>query len=169
MSAYGIGADTATTDAQGKNRENKSETNAPATIVKWIPGEAVTFYAAILGVGAVQGQLTGNESAEQVLERINAGSAGWFIVGVVVACALVLIGSATAPRESERKVSPLGLFIRLLLTIAAFTLWTSALPGSWTYNWHFIRDLGPAYAILLVPIGIVFAAVAEWATKNRNW
>jgi hypothetical protein len=164
MSAYGIGADTATIDANGK-RVNKAETNAPATIVKWIPGEAVTFYAAILGVGAVQGALTGNETPEQLLERIDAGSSGWFLVGVVVACALVIIGSATAPREGG-KISKVGIIVRLVLTAAAFALWTSALPGAWPYSWHLIRDLGAAYAILLVPVGIVFAAVAEWATKK---
>lgn len=166
MSAYGIGADTAR--MEGGARTNSAGTNAPATIVKWIPGEAITFYAGIIGVGAAQGALTGTETPQQLLERIQAGSAGWFAVGAAIAAALVLIGSATAPRASQKKASKLGLFIRVLLALIAFVIWTSALPGSWTYSWNLIRDMGAAYALLLVPIGIGFAAGAEWLTKKVN-
>ncbi len=164
MSAYGIGADTATVD--NNSRVNTVSTNAPQTIVKWIPGEAITFYAAILGVGSAQGPLTGEETPEQLLERIEAGSFGWFIVGAVVAAVLVVLGSATAPRPEGRSRSKLGLLVRVGLALLAFLLWTSALPGSWAYSLNMIRDLGAAYAFLLVPLGLVFAGAAEWLTRK---
>lgn len=164
MSAYGIGAGTATVD--GNTRTNKSDTNAPATIVKWIPGEAITFYAAILGIGAAQGILTGKETPQELLERIEAGSLGWFATGAVVAVALVVIGAFSEPRDPGKRISAWGLLVRILLALVAFALWTSALPGSWTYSLNAIRDMGAAYALLLVPMGIVFAAAAEWLTRK---
>lgn len=168
MSAYGIGADTA--DVKGterKSTENKS--NIPETIVKWIPGEAITFYAAILGVGSAQGALTGSETPQQLLERIEAGSLGWFIAGAAIAVALVITGSLTTrDREPGTRPSVLALAVRILLTVVAFALWTSALPGSWTYGLQFIRDMGAAYALLLVPLGIVFAGVAEAVTRKSG-
>lgn len=164
MSAYGIGADTAT--VQGGVRKNEADTNVPATIVKWIPGEAITFYAAILGIGAAQGVLTGDETPQELLERIEAGSFGWFVTGVAVAIALVIMGAFTAPREAGTRISMLGLLVRVVLALVAFALWTSALPGSWTYSLNMIRDLGAAYGLLLVPLGLVFAALAEWLTRK---
>lgn len=164
MSAFSIGSDTAT--VHDNTRSSTADTNAPATIVKWIPGEAITFYAAILGVGAAQGVLTGNETPQQLLERIEAGSFAWFAAGAGIAVALVVLGTFSAPLAEATRPSLLGLMARIGLTLLAFGLWTSALPGSWTYSLVWIRDMGAAYALLLVPIGIVFAAVAEWVTRR---
>ena len=166
MSAYGIGADTAT--VQGEVRTNEADTNVPATIVKWIPGEAITFYAAILGLGAAQGALTGDETPQELLERIEAGSFGWFATGVAVAIALVIVGALTAPRDQGKRISRLGLLVRIVLALIAFALWTSAVPGSWTYGLNMIRDLGPAYGLLLVPLGLLFATLAEWLTRKAQ-
>lgn len=164
MSAYGIGADTAT--VQNGSRTSTAKTNVPATMVKWIPGEAITFYAAILGLGAAQGALTGKETPQQLLERIEAGSLGWFMAGAIVSVALVVTGALTEPRKPGKKISVLSLLLRVLLSLIAFALWTSALPGSWTYSLNFIRDMGSAYALLLVPLGLVFAGLVEWLTKK---
>lgn len=171
MSAYGIGADTATVttnDAKEKTRSNHAATNIPATIVKWIPGEAITFYAAILGLGAAQGVLTGNETPDELLARIEAGSFGWFATGAVIAVALVVMGALTEPRKKGNKLSLLGLFVRVLLALAAFAFWTTALPGSWTYSLNVIRDIGAAYALLLVPLGVLFGGLTELLTRKAN-
>ena len=164
MSAYSIGADTAT--VEDGDRTNTVNSSAPATIVKWIPGEAITFYAAILGLGAAQGPLSGNETPQQLLERIQAGSLGWFAAGAFVAVSLVVTGAFAEARAPDKKVSMLGLLVRILLALVAFALWTSALPGSWTYSLNVIRDMGGAYALLLVPVGLVFAGLAERLTKK---
>ncbi|MFT4226466.1 hypothetical protein [Micropruina sp.] len=164
MSAFSIGSDTAT--VENRVRSSTADTKAPATIVKWIPGEAITFYAAILGVGAAQGALTGDETPQQLLERIDAGSFAWFATGALIAAALVALGAFTTTHDEGKRPSLLGLLARIGLTLIAFALWTSALPGSWTYSLIWIRDMGAAYALLLVPLGIVFAAVAEWVTRS---
>lgn len=164
MSAYGIGADTAT--VKDGDRTNTANTNVPATIVKWIPGEAITFYAAIIGVGSAQGALSGRETPKELLERIDAGSFGWFSAGALVAVALVITGALAQARTPDKQISVPGLLVRVLLSLVAFALWTSALPGSWTYSLQAIRDMGAAYALLLVPLGLVFAGLAEWLTKK---
>jgi hypothetical protein len=164
VSAYGIGADTATVEDGG--RTNTANTNVPATIVKWIPGEAITFYAAIIGIGAAQGPLTGSETPKELLERITAGSFGWFAAGALVAVALVITGALSQAGEPKKRLSMAGLVVRVLLSLVAFALWTSALPGSWTYSLNFIRNMGAAYALLLIPLGLVFAGLAEWLTKK---
>lgn len=169
MSAYGIGADTAARDDEkGRQSKSKADTTVPATIVKWIPGEAITFYAAILGLGAAQNVLTGNETSQEMLERINAGSLGWFLTGAAIAVALVVTG-AVAERSLNEKISVGALLIRIVLAFVAFFLWTSALPGSWSYSLAPVRDLGAAYALLLVPLGLVFAGIAAWVTKKYEF
>ncbi|TXK19122.1 hypothetical protein [Homoserinibacter sp. GY 40078] len=168
MSAYGIGADTAMAAPKGKQRGVPvKKSNVPETIVKWIPGEAITFYAGIIGIGAAQEALTGDETAKELLERIDAGSLPWFVAGASVAVALVIVGAlTTGSRKPGTRPSIWALIVRSVLTLLAFALWTSALPGSWTYGLHFIRDMGAAYALLLVPLGLVFAAAAEAITRS---
>jgi len=171
MSAFSVGADTASVAANGtvtpKQQTPATTSNVPETIVKWIPGEAITFYAAIIGVGTAQGALTGNETPEQLLERIDAGSLPWFLAGVAVAVALVILGSFTTKSNPQNeRPSARGIALRAALTVVAFALWTSALPGSWTYSLNIIRDMGPAFAILLVPLGLVFSGIAEMVTRR---
>jgi hypothetical protein len=168
MSAYGIGADTTRVGrAGGAGRVTATKSNVPETIIKWIPGEAITLYAGIIGVGAAQGALTGAETPQELLERINAGSLPWFLTGAVIAILLVIVGSMTSTgSDPDTRPSVWGLVLRSALALAAFALWTSALPGSWTYSLNFIRDMGAAYALLLVPIGLAFAAAAEALTRK---
>lgn len=179
MSAYGIGAGTARVPsgatAKSATKEQKArkppatKSNVPETIVKWIPGEAITLYAGIIGIGAAQGALTGQETPQQLLERIEAGSFNWFLTGAVVAILLVIVGSLTSNGpHSDTRPSVWGLAIRAALTLVAFALWTSALPGSWTYSLNLIRDIGPAYALLLVPLGLLFAGAAEMLTRGTR-
>ena len=64
-------------------------------------GEAVTFYAALLEIGAMQGAVTGSESPEELLERIDAGSPGWFIAGAVIAALLVTVAPFPGRRRTQ--------------------------------------------------------------------
>lgn len=165
MSALSVGVEASTKDTKGANTADKGEGPVPQALVKWIPGEAITFYAALLGVGAAQGALTGNETPEQLLERIDAGSSSWFLLGLGLALLLVVSG-AIAGASATKSYSWQSLGVRMVLVVISFVIWTSALPGSWTYSWQIIRDMGSAYALLLVPVGVIFSGFAEWATRR---
>lgn len=164
MSALSVGVEASTKDTKGDTAA-QGEGPVPAALVKWIPGEAITFYAALLGIGAAQGDLTGKETPEQLLERIDAGSSSWFLVGLAIALLLVFSG-ALAGKSSSKAFSWQSLLVRMILVAISFVIWTSALPGSWTYSWETIRDMGAAYALLLVPVGIIFSSAAEYATRR---
>jgi hypothetical protein len=169
MSAYSVGAETSTKDGAGKRQRTSPPTSAaPAAFVKWIPGEAITFYAAILGLGAAQGAVSGDETPEELLQRIDAGSPDWFLLAAGLAAVLVLLGSLTGRPAGggSNSRSIWSVVVRIVLTLVSFVIWTTALPGAWPYGWHAIRDMGGAYALLLVPVAAIFATVAELATKK---
>jgi hypothetical protein len=166
MSAFTVGAGASTKDADGKpTPASGPASSAPAAFVKWIPGEALTFYAAILGLGAAQGDLTGRETPQQLLERIEAGAPSWFFVGSAIAVALVVVG-AISERQGDQALAAGSVMARAALALISFTIWTTALPGAWPYGWNFIRDMGAAYALLLVPIAAIFSGIAEHMTRR---
>jgi len=165
MSAVGVGVESSTKNTAGNQTASAPSGSAPATIAKWIPGEAITFYAALIGIGAAQGQITGSETPEEILERIDAGSPGWFIAGAAIAVLLVITGAITG-KTAQATFSKNSLFVRALLVLTSFVIWATALPGSWPYSWTWIRDMGAAYALLLVPVALVFSGVAEYLTKK---
>lgn len=168
MSAYSVGAQVSTR-MEGGTQPAEPTSSAPAAFVKWIPGEAITFYAALLGLGATQGSLTGNETPQALLERIDAGSSGWFFVGAALSAGLVLLGALTAERPQGSQGLSIGsLGVRIALALVSFLIWTTALPGAWPYGWDVIRDMGAAYALLLVPVAAVFSGVAEFVTRKSG-
>ncbi|WP_028046752.1 hypothetical protein [Cellulomonas sp. URHE0023] len=171
MSALRIGSDAATKDPKGE-RQPTDTTSALDSVVKWIPSEALTFYAAILGIGAAQSPLKDDSTPKEILERINAGSAAWFYGGLVVAVALVLTGALTAAtrakKDHEHTASRRAITVRIVLAVLAFTLWSTALPGAWPYSWNAVRDVGAAYPLLLVLVGLAFGAIAEWLTTRTK-
>lgn len=172
MSAFSVGGEVSTKDSAGVVVTTPPPTStAPAAFVKWIPGEAITFYAAILGLGAAQPELTGKESPQQILERIDAGSQGWFWLGAGIAAILVILGSLTGRPggAADNTVLPGSIVARVVLTVVSFLIWATALPGAWPSGWHFIQDMGDAYPLLLVPVAAIFAGIAELVTKRYKW
>ncbi len=165
MSAIGVGSESSTKNTAGAQPGAEVTSSAPATFSKWLPGEAVTFYAALIGIGAAQGAVTGNETPEELLERIDAGSPGWFLAGAAIAALLVIMGAISGKTE-DASYSWKSVSVRTLLVLTSFVIWTTALPGSWPYSWTWIRDMGAAYALLLVPVALIFTGVAEALTKK---
>ncbi|MEZ0579261.1 hypothetical protein [Nocardioides sp. MH1] len=170
MSAFSIGGEASTThsNAGGRQPTKAPASGAPATFVKWIPGEAITFYAAVLGLGASQGELTGNETPRQLLQRIDASSPGWFFLGAGLAAALVVAGAWTGGPSTRTagKVSRASVCARVSLTLVSFLIWATALPGAWPSGWHVVQDMGDAYALFLVPLAALFSALALAFTQR---
>lgn len=169
MTALLVGAETSSRDTTAKTRvaADQPVSGAPEVFVKWIPAEVITFYAAILGLGAAQGPLTGNETPAEVLERIEPSSFAWFATSAAIGIALLVAGALRSDR-SGRPVSWGSVTLRATLMLVSFVIWTSALPGAWTYGWTLVRDMGPAYTLLLVPVAGLFSAVAEAVTRRAS-
>ena len=169
MSAFSIGSETSTKSQDGNlDPAATPKSSAPAEFVKWIPGEALTFYAAVLGLGAAQGELTGNETPKELLERIDASSPAWFFLGAGIAVLLVVLGAFTVDAEKRKAggLSPMSVAVRAALTFASFLIWSTALPGAWPSGWHLVQDMGAAYALLLLPMAAIFSSIAVLATQR---
>lgn len=181
MSAIGIGNDTALRAPRAgrkagekgaaktprRTTRKSAESSAPVAFAKWIPGEALVFYAAILGLGAGQPQLTGEESSKQLLERIDASASSWFFAALGITVALVVVGAVSSPKDGE-PLAVGALVVRCVLAGLSFTIWSTALPGAWPWGWHAVRDMGEAYALLLVPLAVIFTGVAQVLTDRAE-
>lgn len=171
MSAFSVGTQTSAKNAATQANENRKPPNeGPGkAFIKWIPGDAIVFYTALLAAGATQPPTTGNETPEQLLTRIDAGSFGWFVFALISTAVLVAIGAAIpSGMKGREKVAFKPLALRIILTLVAFTLWTSLLPGAWAYSLNVVRDLGPAYVLVITVVAVIFTALAEALTRQTN-
>ena len=163
MSAFTLGKQTATvtsTDNQSRIPDNEGP---GAAFIKWIPGDAIVLYTALLALGAKQPPLTGHETPLAILERVNVSSAEWFLFALAAAGILVVSGAVNNGQKERSAVVPL--LVRVVLTLLAFVLWTTLLPGSWSYQWNLVRDMGDAYLLVLGVVAVVFTAVAQRVSK----
>jgi len=162
VSAFTVGKQSATTgDVQGEKTSRIPEDEGPgAAFIKWIPGDAIVFYTALLAIGAKQPPLVGTETPDQILERVNVNSWSWFLFALVTTGLLVIVGARNNGVKDEGvAIGPL--LARIVLTLIAFLVWSTLLPGSWSYSWHIVRDMGDAYVLVIGVVAIVFTAVAE--------
>ncbi|MDQ3765782.1 MAG: hypothetical protein M3346_00325 [Actinomycetota bacterium] len=173
MSALSVGSTAV------KTQDDEKEDSGPiGKFVKWIPGDAVAFYAAVLTVVGEQTEAGASASTEATTSTtarptlgaanrrdIDASSPSWFLFGLAVAIGLVVMGAIgktrrTSGRASSR-VPPAPLVSRCVFTGIAFVLWASLLPTSWPNSWSFVQDMGAAYVLVLTAIAAIFTALAE--------
>lgn len=194
MSAFSVGSTTPTEDRATKAKSTPDESSGPGSrFVKWIPGDAIVFYTAILAlqttreddVVAVAGPVVesdpevgaddaaGDQTAvvevsRDELREIDASSFSWFAFALVVAIGFVLIGANNQSRSQgqDRVTLKKLLAVRCLLAGVAFILWSSLIPSSWTNNLSIVQDMGDAYVIVVGVVATAFTAVATSVTKR---
>jgi hypothetical protein len=163
MSAFTVGKQTAKmADPDTKVTNTDPESGPGEAFVKWIPGDAIVLYTALLALGAKQSPLPPEATEDQKVRWVDIASWEWFSFALIAAGVLVIVGAYAKHREQRLAILPL--IARVALTLAAFTIWTTLLPGSWTYNWYMVRDLGDAYVLVIGIVAVVFTAVAERLT-----
>lgn len=187
VSALSIGTTTADTDSQGSSVSDGPDSGPGAKFVKWIPGDALTFYAGILSLEAagddsvpsvqpltdtaVPGVVESSNQLGDQLRDINESSFAWFAFALFAAAVLVIAGANTKQKRGRRTRAQLSvnrrlLILRCILAAAAFTIWASLIPKAWPNKLTFVQDMGAAYPLVVTIVGIVFTFVAEYATKK---
>jgi hypothetical protein len=183
MSAFSVGANAFTTDltAQAAARTaavhkarvaGKSDTEAKAdgdaaanavavskdsglaSILKWVPGEVIGTYAALVSAVAVvqHGKVVGS-------------SAGWLVGFCAGAALLTWLGGAMTFRKSTPSgpmpgAKRIELLILAVLSAAGMFLWSYVIPGSATNASSWVN---PAAVAVVVPFAaVLFGAVAEY-------
>ena len=166
MSAFTVGKQTAKmidpADPSSKVTNTDPESGPGEAFVKWIPGDAIVLYTALLALGAKQNPLPPEATQDQIVEWVDVASWKWFSFALIAVGVLVIVGAYAKNREQA--LVSLPLIARVALTLVAFTIWTTLLPGSWTYNWYMVRDLGDAYVLVIGVVAVVFTALAERLT-----
>jgi hypothetical protein len=165
MSAWGIGATTATRRGVGVKRAGAdSATVEPAvpsidTLVTWIPGEVIAFYAAIVLVLQPGASVAGGPAPFKVT------SLGWLVLGFILACAITWLGGWSKVKKLESPARN-ELIARMILAGVAFLIWSFVIPGSWWYSIARITDNQVIVPILVGVFGSAFALLAEGIVRR---
>ena len=133
------------------------------SLAKWIPGEVIAFYAA--GIAAMRGTLEPLDGETEVLASQATPYAGWLLLGsIVLAAVLTIVGAIgggpnNQPRPATR--NDIGLVaILVALWVAAFTVWSLAIPESW---WTGQGVLTVVATVAVAGFAIGFVPLAELA------
>lgn len=151
MSAWGIGATAATRRgiwvSHGGADPSTVQPSVPSvdTLVKWIPGEVVAAYSAIVLALQPGGTAAGEPSP------LEPTAWGWIVAGAVVAFLLVL-GSGLLKSTTHPARLWWELLCRALFGAIAFGVWSFVVPGSW---WYSIPDIAANKAVLQIAVGVV--------------
>jgi uncharacterized membrane protein len=124
------------------------------TLVTWIPGEVIAFYAAI--ILALQ---SGTSAPLKVTSNV------WLLVGVVLACAITWLGGWSKVKELESPTRN-ELIARTILAGIAFIIWSFVIPGSYWYSIAEVADNQAIVPILVGVIGSTFALLAEGIVRR---
>ena len=123
------------------------------SLVTWIPGEVIAFYAAL--VLAFQPEQDGGTSPP-----LEITSTGWLILAVVLAAVITLLGGwsrtkkLSGPERGE-------LLIRACLAAVAFALWSFVVPGSAWYAIDYIAENSDVVLLVAGVVAVVFSLLAE--------
>jgi hypothetical protein len=142
------------------------------SLAKWIPGEVIAFYAA--GIAALRGTLEPLNGKQDVLASQATPYAGSLLIGsIFLAALLTVIGSIKGgpegkPRPATRKDAGL-VAILVLLSIAAFVVWSLAIPESW-WTGQGVKTVVATVAVAGFAIGFVPLAElsAGWVRKQMG-
>jgi hypothetical protein len=158
VSAWAVGATakkrrTAGVAPQGDVDEVADEAPSVDSLVTWIPGEVIAFYAAL--VLAFQPEQDGGTSPP-----LEITSKGWLIFAVVLAAVITLLGGwsrtkkLTGPERGE-------LLIRACLAAVAFALWSFVVPGSAWYAIDYVAEHSDVVLLVAGVVAVVFSLFAE--------
>ena len=145
MSALSVGSTTPDKKADGGADDGDTDSGPGAKFVKWIPGDALTFYAGILSLDAVAkdnpsinpsdaasaststsvaapAAVAGTQKVQLTdaqIRDIDESSFAWFGFAMLAAIALVVLGANSREKRARRTQRQLRLHRRLLIVRCA--------------------------------------------------
>ena len=163
MSAWAVGATARKRRREGVGPMEGGDEVAEAapsvdTLVAWIPGEVIAFYAAV--VLALQPEEEAGTS-----QPLEITSKYWLIAAVALAAVITLLGGwsgttkLTGPERRE-------LLVRAGLAAAAFALWSWVVPGSWWYSIDDVAEHSEVALLVAGVVAVVFSLFAEGIVRR---
>jgi hypothetical protein len=161
MSAWSIGALTAVpqASAEGVAAAGSDEPVSFDTLVKWIPGEVIAAYAAV--VLALQPEQKEGSGAP----AITITASGWLIGAIAFAAVLTFLAGWSKTDDLDSKKSK-ELGVRVLLSALAFAIWSFVVPASWWYSIDQLAENQKLVPIVAGLVGTAFALFAEGVVRR---
>jgi hypothetical protein len=150
MSAWRVGTEAVRDDVQEgvapPADDGGAIQKAIDTLTKWIPGEVVALYVAVVAAATT--------SAD------HRPSIVLLIVFIVVTPLWVILAGFADTGEIKAKA-----ILPALLACAAFTIWSLTVPGSGWQRWHVVSDNLQSITIVAAIAGALFGLFATGITK----
>lgn len=167
MSAWSIGATTATRRragarvASGGDNASGDPTPVPSvdTLVKWIPGEVIAAYAAIVLALQPEGETSGDSTPLEI-------TSGWWLIGGVMFAALLTWLAGWSKTQDLDQSATKELATRTVLAAVAFVIWSVVVPGSWWFSIESFAKNSTVVPLVAGLIGAAFALLAEGVVRR---
>ncbi len=134
--------------------------DALSTVIKWVPGEIIGTYAAV--VAALQGASSGGAQNKAT------GAEGWLLA---VFMGLALLMTVLGGNLAYRRAKPNGkmptnrrieLFVRGALACLGLLIWSYVIPGTVTNQSDLAKTYEGAASAMVFLVAVVFGLFAEF-------
>jgi hypothetical protein len=128
------------------------------TLVAWIPGEVIAAYAAI--VLALQ-----PEGGDPPVANVTSG---WWLSAAIAAAAVLTFLGAFSKSDDLTGGQWLEVGVRMILSGAAFAIWSLVVPGSWWYSIESFADNTKLVPIVAGIAGAAFGLLAQGIVRRLS-
>jgi hypothetical protein len=173
MSAWSIGAGTGVVKLQtvaatpaATYGQRDSLTDQPSvedpptvdTLIAWIPGEVIAFYAALV-------LLLQPEDGDTPVAKVTSG--WWLVIAIAAAGLLTFLGGFSKSDDLTSKQWG-ELAARVVLAAFAFTIWSLVVPGAWWYSIDEISSNSTLVPLLAGLGGAAFGLLAQGIVRRLD-
>jgi len=166
MSAWSVGSGVAVRNQSGVATASTLEGDAdrPATddpptvdtLIAWIPGEVIAAYTALVLVL----QPEGGDSPVSVV------TSGWWLSVAIAFAALLTFLGAFSKSDDLTRGQWREVVARMVLSGAAFAIWSLVIPGSWWYSISEIANNSKLIPIIAGIAGAAFGLLAQGIVRR---
>lgn len=140
---------------------DRPATEDPPTVdmlIAWIPGEVIAAYAAI--VLALH-----PEGSDPPVATVTSG---WWLVSAIAAAAVLTFLGAFSKSDDLTGQQWVEVGVRMVLSGAAFAIWSPVVPGSWWYSIEAMADNTKLIPIVAGIAGAAFGLLAQGVVRRLS-